>query len=119
MLQKQLQLTLVDLVVEVAAEIAGRDAPNSGLGPRYAKRLDQSMQGIGMSGTEERDKSRRCWLVAFEKGVWCLFSLEKTVSVGPREVSSGWKRGSDTVTSGDGFWAGARGARSGDAGDGG
>ena len=72
-----------------------------------------------MSGTEERDKSRRCWLVAFEKGVWCLFSLEKTVSVGPREVSSGWQSGSDTVTSSDRFWAGARGARSGDAGDGG
>lgn len=33
--------------VEVAAEIAGRDAPASGLGPRYAKRLDQSVEELG------------------------------------------------------------------------
>ena len=66
--------------VEVAAEIAGRDAPNSGLGPRYAKRLDQSMQELGCPEPRNGTKAAVAGWLRLRKECGVYLALRKQLA---------------------------------------
>jgi len=66
--------------VEVAAEIAGRDAPNSGLGPRYAKRLDQSVEELGCPEPRNGTKAAVAGWLRLRKQCGIYLTLRKQLA---------------------------------------
>lgn len=66
--------------VEVAAEIAGRDAPNSGLGPRYAKRLDQSVEELGCPEPRNGTKAAVAGWLRLRKQCGVYLTLRKQIA---------------------------------------
>ena len=67
---------------------SGERCAEFGVGTEVCQTVGPIGGGVGMSGTEKWNKSSRGWLVAFKKTMRHIFDVEKTVSVGAREVSA-------------------------------